>query len=68
MIIRVIYHNNKYDMVKDFILDTLIASNKITKFYRSDGWVTIGLDPIRGIGGDYSGPERRGIKNEPLQL
>lgn len=66
MFIRVIYPNNKYDMVKDFILDKLIISGKITKFYRSSGWVTIGQDPIRGMGGNYRGPERRNNNRDLL--
>jgi hypothetical protein len=46
-------------MVKDIMLDKLVISGKITKFYRSDGWVNIGHDPIRGLGGSYNGSERR---------
>ena len=37
------------------------------KFFRSSGWVTIGVDPVRGNGGGYyKGPERR--KNALLEL
>lgn len=59
MLIRVIYQNDKHDMVKPHHLDELISSNKIKKFLRSQGWVTIGVDPVRGMGGTYNGPERR---------
>jgi hypothetical protein len=61
MLIEVMYQNNEYGMVKPFLLDKLIASGKIIKFLRSDGWVTIGVDRIRGArnGGCYKGPERR---------
>ncbi len=60
MIVWVQYHNSKYDMVKTSVLDELIQSGKIEKFYRSEGWVTIGVDPVRGQGGGtYQGPERR---------
>ena len=59
MCVKVIYHNNEYDMVKPILLDELIASGKIKKFLRSEGWATIGIDPIRGIGGYYNCPERR---------
>lgn len=59
MLIRILYKNKKHDMVKDIMLDKLVISGKITKFYRSDGWVNIGHDPIRGLGGSYNGPERR---------
>ena len=61
MIIRVLYEDDRHDYVPAFRLDDLIAEGKIKKFYRSDGWVTIGKDPIRGgrSSSRYSGPERR---------
>lgn len=60
MIIWVMYNNSKYDMIKDIYLDELIGQKRIEKFYRSDGWVKIGVDPVRGAGGSgYHGPERR---------
>ena len=65
MLIKVIYQNDKYDMVKPINLDTLLFSNKIKKFLRSEGWVTVGVDKIRGSGGHYEGPERR---NDVTQL
>ena len=62
MIIRVLYQDDRHDYVPAFRLDDLIAEGKIKKFYRSDGWVTIGKDPIRGMGGSrYGGPDRRKI-------
>jgi hypothetical protein len=66
MLIRVLYQNNESDMVKPFLLDDLIASGKIIKFFRSGRWVTIGVDPVRGKGGFYRGSERR--KNSLLEL
>src|SRR3990170_7946549 len=59
MLIKVMYQNNEYGTVNPFLLDKLIASGKIKKFLRSSGWVTIGVDPIRGTDGHYKGPERR---------
>lgn len=60
MLIRVIYKDDKYDYVQDSRLEELIGSGKIKQFCRSDGWVTVGEDPVRGMGGIvYSGPERR---------
>ena len=54
-------------MVKPLFLDELIALGKIKKFLRSEGWVTIGIDPIRGTGGYYTGPDRRNCSlPEPL--
>ena len=59
MLIRVIYHNAKHDMIKPLLLDHFISSNKIIKFLRSDGWTTVGTDQIRGKSVYYEGPERR---------
>ena len=47
MLIKVIYQTNEIDVVESSQLDTLISSNKIKKFLRFDGWVTVGSDPIR---------------------
>jgi len=61
MMVRVIYHDNRYDMVKSTRLDDLISSNTVAKFERSSGWVTIGVDPIRVSKRNvpYNGKERR---------
>jgi hypothetical protein len=47
MLIQVIYDDNHHDFVKPNMLDTLIESQRIAKFKRSSGWVTVGMDPIR---------------------
>ncbi len=59
--IEVKYINNCYDFVPDFMLHELIISLKLKQFYRfsEQRWVTVGSDRIRGVGGTYSGPERR---------
>jgi hypothetical protein len=60
--IRVQYQDDTYDIVEDFALDQLVSSDKIKRFLRySEGWVTIGLDPIRRSKGknNYRGPQRR---------
>jgi len=41
------YQTNEIDVVESSQLDTLISSNKIKKFLRFDGWVTVGIDLIR---------------------
>ena len=68
-LIRVLYMIEKYDFdyVSGELLGTLIAQDRITHFYRpSEGrWVNIRLDPIRGSGGGYQGPERRGKDKGP---
>jgi hypothetical protein len=47
MFISVIYMDNTYGMIKSNRLEGFIVSGSITKFYRSSGWVTIGVDLIR---------------------
>jgi len=59
MLIKVMYKNNEYAMVKPFLLDEMITSGKIIKFLRSEGWVTIGIDNIRVSDYRYKGKERR---------
>lgn len=59
MIIRVIYNDLLTAKVQDFNIDRLIHENKILGFFRSDGYVRIGHDHLRGTGGHYEGSERR---------
>ena len=60
MLIRAMYKNGRYDMLKPIMLDRLIISGRIKKFLRRDGWVEIGINKIRGMGGNnYDGPDRR---------
>lgn len=42
-------------------LNLFLGMNRVTRFKRSDGWVTVGIDPVRGMGNSryYHGPERR---------
>lgn len=47
MLIQVVYADNHHDFVKPALLDMLIELNKIIKFKRSSGWVTLGIDPVR---------------------
>jgi hypothetical protein len=61
MLIQVGYTNDRYDYVKDFMLDSLIESGAITRFRRRSGWVQIGVDQVRKgrQQGVYGGIERR---------
>lgn len=59
MMIRVLNKDNTSGMVRDYLLDELIASGKIVAFYRSSGWVAVGRDPVRKSSEPYEGPERR---------
>ena len=65
MPVQVIYDNDIIDAVDPSFLDGLIASKKIKKFLRSEGWATVDSDPLRGRGGSYEGPDRR-KKRAPL--
>ena len=57
--IRVIYDDLLTKKVQDSNIDRLIRENKIVGFFRSDGYVRIGADPVRGSDGQYHGAERR---------
>ena len=61
--IRVRYSDNSYDYIADMVLDKLIRVNKIKQFYRysEERWITLGIDPVRGMGGIYNGSERRSM-------
>ena len=54
MLIQVNYPDNRFDYVKENILDTLIESKKITRFRRSTVWVTLGVDSIRTKKREYT--------------
>jgi len=61
MLVQVNWTNNRYDYVKDFMLDSLIEAGVVARFLRSSGWVTVGVDPIRTSSSqmNYAGLERR---------
>ncbi|RII27810.1 MAG: hypothetical protein CXR31_06180 [Geobacter sp.] len=59
MLIRAIFEDYTRGMVRDSNLDTLIQQGKIVGFFRSDGYVRVGHDQVRGTGGEYKGQDRR---------
>ena len=63
--IRVVYKNEAYgfDYVPSHRFEALMIADEITHFYRSaeKGWISTKFDRIRGSGGTYEGPERRGV-------
>ena len=64
MLIRVRYSDDSYDMLKPWRLQEFIATGRVAAFLRSDGWVTVGRDPLRRSSGrGYLGPERRRREN-----
>jgi hypothetical protein len=61
MLIRVQYLNDSYADVDARTLDKLLLGKTLKQFYRpsEERWVDVYRDPIRGLGGDYSGSDRR---------
>ncbi|MBN1956773.1 MAG: hypothetical protein JXQ81_04090 [Desulfuromonadales bacterium] len=62
-LIQVVYLDGTESTVSNDVLDVLIATEKILRFRRADGWVDIirgnaQLRDYRSDGG-YKGPERR---------
>lgn len=70
MLIPVMYPNGKHDLVKEFMLSSLIDNQGIVKFKRSNGWVSIDTDSIRGAGNisRYNGEERRQTEATTAEL
>ena len=62
-LIDVVYSDGAACAVGNDLLDILIATQKITRFRRADGWVDVvpGRTKLRDYrnGHHYSGPERR---------
>lgn len=54
MMIQVNYPDNRFDYVKDKILDSLIETKKIKRFRRSTGWVNLECDPVRRARREYT--------------
>ncbi len=59
MLIRIVYRNEKFDLVKPLMLNKLLAGGRVKKFFRSGVWANTEKDCIRGKGGNYNGKERR---------
>ena len=60
MLIRVIYDDGTYDMVKPKMLDLLLERDKLTSFKRSDSWAVVGHDALRSSRSQgHKGLERR---------
>jgi hypothetical protein len=59
--IPVIRQSGSYDYVSQIMFNELLSSNEVRQFYRHSEarWVTLGVDPLRGMGGAYEGPDRR---------
>jgi hypothetical protein len=61
MLLRVHYEDGSHGEVDARTLDRLLFGKTRRQFYRPSEvrWVNVYRDPIRGLGGDYGGPDRR---------
>ena len=60
MTVEVIFKSGRKGYVNRSELNMLINSRLIQSFKRADGWVRIGMDPLRQRGDlSYSGDEKR---------
>jgi len=59
--IRVLRKNFKEALVDELLLDSLIDSNRLIAFNRSDRWAVVGKDALREQHTLYPGAERRRI-------
>jgi hypothetical protein len=61
MLLHVQYQNDSYGYVDGPTLDRLLLGKTLRQFYRpsEERWVNVYHDPIRGLSGDSSGPDRR---------
>jgi hypothetical protein len=60
MLIRVMYDDGTYDMVKPKMLDLLLERDKLTSFKRSDSWAVVSRDALRSSRSQgHKGLERR---------
>lgn len=58
--IKVVYKNGLRDKIAPSLLPALIDAKEVAQFQRADGWITVGVDTIRGMGGPpYLGDNRR---------
>ena len=59
MLIPVVLKDGQEELVSKDELQCLISKKQILFFKRSDGWVVLGRDNMRGLKVPYNGVERR---------
>lgn len=60
MLIRIVYPDGRFDWVKPFKLDALLAEKQVQMFFRSGRWVKVDRDPLRRSRlSSFSGSDRR---------
>jgi hypothetical protein len=62
--IDVILKDGTYHHFTPRVLNVLLESHRVHKFKRTEGWATVGVDPVRTkklapVNGRFSGPDRR---------
>ena len=59
--IEVEYPDGRHALIDDYLLEGLISSKQIKRFFRPSEkrWITIGFGPVRSWKGNYCGRERR---------
>lgn len=64
MLIRIVYADGRYDLVKPFKLDALLAENQVRMFVRGGHWAMVGRDALRRNRlTSYTGADRRRVLN-----
>ncbi|MDD2336119.1 MAG: hypothetical protein PHD01_06050 [Geobacteraceae bacterium] len=59
--IKVVFIDDSEGFVKETQLNALITSGRLKAFLRSDGWVRVGIDPVREI--RFKGRDRRKVND-----
>jgi hypothetical protein len=66
--IDVILKDGTYHHFTPRVLSVLLESNRVYKFKRSNGWATVGVDPVRtqkpeNLSQNFNGRDRRGLRH-----
>lgn len=66
--IDVILKDGTYHHFTPRVLSVLLDSHRVHKFKRSNGWATVGVDPVRTVKTEnlnhvYNGQDRRGVRH-----
>lgn len=59
MLIPVVLKDGSYEKVFSGELSRLLTKDQVLIFRRAKGWVMVGSDRMRGVGGYYFGDDRR---------
>ena len=65
--IRIVYRTGEEDMVSPKFLDILLFLDQVQMFERTDGWVVVGVDPLRKPSSSHV-PDADRRKHRPTPL